>query len=57
VKAGGKQSLLLHTGLLLGIISQKIELFITTDVRTSNPTSLILFLKNEKGILAHNTNH
>jgi hypothetical protein len=34
VKAGGKQT---FDG-LHGVISQKIELFITTAVRTSNPT-------------------
>jgi hypothetical protein len=35
---------------LLGVISQKIILFITTAVRTSNPTSLsvILILSLEK---------
>jgi hypothetical protein len=37
VKAGGKQGI----NRLHGIISQKIVLFITTIVRTSNPTSFI----------------
>jgi hypothetical protein len=39
VKAGGKQSSGLH-----GFISQKMVLFITTAVRTSNPIQQVLHL-------------
>jgi GNAT superfamily N-acetyltransferase len=45
---------------LYGVISQKIELFITTVVRTSNPTNYVMFLIESSKDLeddGFNTNH
>jgi hypothetical protein len=46
MKTGGKQGLPLTFNGLHGVISQKIKLFISITVRTSNPTTKNLSVQN-----------